>query len=296
MTTRSDYRPSSITRLLPALSLALLATACASGPQASPNDPIEPFNRVIFTINDKADEYVATPLAKGYRAVTPQPVRTAITNFYSNLADVGNFVNNVLQGKGVDAAETFMRIAVNSTLGIGGLIDIATPAGLSKHAQDFGLTMGVWGIPSGPYLVLPLFGPSSIRDGIGLYVNFQISPTTWVDQDYRYGLYFLGFLDARTNALGATDLLTLAALDKYSFVRDGYLQRRQYLIDGGSGKLPQYEDDDAPADAAPAAAPGAPASAPASAPAATPAEATAAPVPPPAGGAEKAPDESTRKE
>lgn len=296
MTHRPDSRSSRLARLLSALSLALLATACASGPQASPADPIEPFNRAVFTVNDKLDEYVATPLAKGYRAVTPQPVRTAVTNFYSNIGDVGNFVNNLLQGKGVDAAESFMRIAINSTLGIGGLIDIATPAGLGKHSQDFGLTLGVWGIPSGPYLVLPLFGPSSIRDGVGLYVNLQISPTTWIDQDYRYGMYFLGFLDARTNALGATDLLALAALDRYSFVRDAYLQRRQYLIDGGGGKLPQYDDDEAPADAAPAA-PGTPATAPAtSATSAAPADATAEPVPPPAGGAQKTPEGDGKKE
>ncbi|WP_420991635.1 VacJ family lipoprotein [Cupriavidus sp. 30B13] len=288
MTNRPDPQSSRLARLLSALSLALLATACASGPQASPADPIEPFNRAVFKVNDKLDEYVATPLAKGYRAVTPQPVRTAVTNFYSNIGDVGNFVNNLLQGKGVDAAESFMRIAINSTLGIGGLIDIATPAGLSKHSQDFGLTMGVWGIPSGPYLVLPLFGPSSIRDGVGLYVNFQISPTTWIDQDYRYGMYFLGFLDARTNALGATDLLSLAALDRYSFVRDAYLQRRQYLINGGGGKLPQYDDDDASTDAASPAAPGAPAAAPA--------DATSAPVPPPAGGVEQAPAGDGKKE
>lgn len=237
-------------RLLSALSLSLLATACATGPQANPDDPLEPLNRAVFKVNDKADEYVATPLAKGYRAVTPQPVRTAVTNFYSNLADVGNTVNNLLQGKGVDAAESFMRVAMNSVLGVGGLIDIATPAGLSKHSTDFGLTMGVWGVPAGPYLVLPLFGPSSIRDGAGLYVNFQLSPTTWVEKDVQWALWGVGFLDARTNALAATDLLSLAALDKYSFVRDGYRQRRQYLIQGGGGKLPDYEDTDAPAEGA----------------------------------------------
>ncbi|KJK24334.1 ABC transporter [Burkholderiaceae bacterium 16] len=254
-----------------ALSLSLLATACATGPQANPDDPLEPLNRVVFKVNDKADEYVATPLAKGYRAVTPQPVRTAVTNFYSNLADVGNTVNNLLQGKGVDAAESFMRVAMNSVLGIGGLIDIATPAGLSKHSTDFGLTMGVWGVPAGPYLVLPLFGPSSIRDGAGLYVNFQLSPTTWVEKDVQWALWGVGFLDARTNALAATDLLSLAALDKYSFVRDGYRQRRQYLIQGGGGKLPDYEDTDAPAEgAAPAPAGGA--------------------TPAPAGGEEKKPE------
>ena len=242
--------------------VALLAAGCATGPQANPDDPLEPMNRVVFKVNDKLDQYVATPVAKGYRAVTPQPVRTAVTNFYSNIADVGNFANNLLQGKGVDAAESLMRVAINSVLGIGGLIDIATPAGLQKHSQDFGLTLGTWGVPSGPYLVLPFFGPSSFRDGVGLYVNFQFDPTTYMDPAWRNSLFAMNVVDVRTNLLGATDLLSLAALDKYAFVRDAYVQRRRYLLEGGSGKLPNYGDDEETVGAAmpspsPAAAPAA---------------------------------------
>jgi phospholipid-binding lipoprotein MlaA len=249
-----------------ALTLATtLAAGCATGPNANPDDPLEPLNRAVYTVNDKLDQYVAEPVAKGYKAVTPQPVRTAVTNFYSNLADVGNFANNLLQGKGVDAAESLMRVAINSVLGIGGLIDIATPAGLLKHSQDFGLTMGVWGVPSGPYLVLPVFGPSSFRDGVGLYVNFKFDPTTYAEPAVRNSLYGLNVVDVRANLLGATDLLKLAALDKYAFVRDAYIQRRRYLIEGGSGKLPNYEEDE---------------SAPAAAPAAEPAKAPAAPAQP----------------
>ncbi|CAG2136405.1 Intermembrane phospholipid transport system lipoprotein MlaA [Cupriavidus yeoncheonensis] len=244
---------------------ALLAAGCATGPQANPDDPLEPMNRVVFKVNDKLDQYVATPVAKGYKAVTPQPVRTAVTNFYSNIADVGNFANNLLQGKGVDAAESLMRVAINSVLGIGGLIDIATPAGLQKHSQDFGLTLGTWGVPSGPYLVLPFFGPSSFRDGVGLYVNFQFDPTTYMDPAWRNSLFAMNVVDVRTNLLGATDLLSLAALDKYAFVRDAYVQRRRYLLDGGSGKLPNYGDDEETEGAA------MPAPSPASAPAAEPA-------------------------
>ena len=247
----------------------LLAAGCATGPQANPDDPLEPMNRVVFKVNDKLDQYVATPVAKGYRAVTPQPVRTAVTNFYSNIADVGNFANNLLQGKGVDAAESLMRVAINSVLGIGGLIDIATPAGLQKHSQDFGLTLGTWGVPSGPYLVLPFFGPSSFRDGVGLYVNFQFDPTTYLDPAWRNSLFAMNVVDVRTNLLGATDLLSLAALDKYAFVRDAYVQRRRYLLDGGGGKLPDYGDDEEAEGAAmptPASSP-APASAPGAEPA-----------------------------
>ena len=221
----------------------IFASGCATGPQASKDDPLEPMNRVVFKVNDTVDQYVAVPIAKGYQKVTPEPARTAVTNFFSNLADVGNFANNVLQGKGVAAAETLMRVAINSVFGIGGLIDIATPAGLPKHSQDFGLTLGVWGVPSGPYVVLPLFGPSSVRDGAGVYVGIRLDPTTYADPALRNSLYGANVLDVRANLLGATDLLSLAALDKYTFVRDAYLQRRRYLLGDGGGSLPDYGDD-----------------------------------------------------
>lgn len=271
---RLSHRPA---RLAFLALVPLLAAGCATGPQANPDDPLEPMNRVVFKVNDKLDEYVAKPVAKGYKAVTPQPVRTAVTNFYSNIADVGNFANNLLQGKGVEAAESLMRVAINSVLGIGGLIDIATPAGLQKHSQDFGLTLGTWGVPSGPYLVLPVFGPSSFRDGVGLYVNFWFDPTTYAEPAVRNSLYGMNVVDVRTNLLGATDLLSLAALDKYAFVRDAYVQRRRYLLEGGGGKLPDYgEDDEADGAAMPSQAP-APASAPATAPAVPAAPASGAP-------------------
>jgi phospholipid-binding lipoprotein MlaA len=226
------------------LLLSALLGGCATGPDASPNDPLEPFNRTVFSANDKIDKYVAIPLAKGYRKVTPSPVRTAVTNFFGNLGDVGNTVNNLLQGKGEDAVNSLMRIAVNTVFGIGGLIDIATPAGLRKHPQDVGLTLGTWGIPSGPYLVLPLFGPSSFRDGAGLAADFQLDPVTYTKPAVRNSLYGLNFVNTRTNLLGTTELIEQAALDKYSFVRDGYLQRRQNLIESRTGprNLPEYED------------------------------------------------------
>ncbi len=247
---------------------ALLCAGCASGPQASPDDPLEPLNRAVYQVNDKVDTYVAQPVAKGYKAVTPQPVRSAVTNFFANIGDVGNVVNNLLQGKAVDATESFMRVTINTVFGIGGLFDVATPAGLNRHSQDFGLTMGVWGLPSGPYLVLPFFGPSSVRDGVGLGANFLLDPTTYIDPVWRYSLFAVNVVDTRANLLGATDLLSLAALDKYAFTRDAYLQRRRYLIEGSRAdkNLPNYEDSEsegegqaapkpaaAPAGAAPAA-------------------------------------------
>ena len=226
------------------LMLSALLGGCATGPNASPNDPLEPFNRTVFRVNDKIDQYVAIPLAKGYRKVTPSPVRTAVTNFFGNLGDVGNAVNNLLQGKGEDAVNSVMRIAVNTVFGIGGLIDIATQAGLRKHPQDVGLTLGTWGISSGPYLVLPLFGPSSFRDGAGLAADFQLDPVSYTEPATRNSLYGLNFVNTRTNLLGATELLEEAALDKYTFVRDGFLQRRQYLIESRKGprKLPEYDE------------------------------------------------------
>jgi len=265
---------------LAAVSLSILATGCATGPQANPQDPLEPMNRAIFTVNDKIDTYAAQPLAKGYKAVTPEPARLAVTNFFANLADVGNFVNNVLQGKGVDATETMMRVAINSVLGIGGLIDVATAAGLDRHSQDFGLTLGTWGVPAGPYLVLPIYGPSSFRDGVGVAASIYLDPAHYFDPAWRNTMFGVNVINTRSNLLGATDLLTQAALDKYAFVRDAYTQRRQYLLNQGENALPTYdeeEDSEKGMEAKPSAPGGAPASAPA-APAA-PASSPAAPAP-----------------
>jgi phospholipid-binding lipoprotein MlaA len=231
-------------RAAPLLMLCALMGGCATGPNASPNDPLEPLNRSIFRVNDNIDQYVAIPLAKGYEKVTPTPVRNAVTNFFGNLGDVGNTVNNLLQGKAEDGLNSFMRFAVNTVFGIGGLFDVATPAGLPRHPQDVGLTLGKWGIPSGPYLVLPLFGPSSFRDGAGLAADFQLDLVSYAEPAVRNPLFGVNFVNTRTNLLGATELVEQAALDKYTFVRDGYLQRRQYLIENGAGrrKLPDYED------------------------------------------------------
>lgn len=245
--------PSRFPTALAAASLTLLATGCATGPNANPADPLEPMNRVVFTVNDKADTYVAQPLAKGYKFVTPEPARMAVTNFFNNFSDVGNFANNVLQGKPVEAVETMMRVAVNSVLGIGGLIDVATAAGMPRHNTDFGLTLGTWGVPSGPYLVLPLFGPSSFRDGVGVLGGIYMDPAHYFDVAWRNSMFGINVINTRTNLLGATDLLSQAALDKYAFVRDAYSQRRQYLLSGGGDALPSYEEDDE----SPAAAPGA---------------------------------------
>ena len=138
-------------------------TGCATGPNRNPNDPLEPMNRAMYKFNDTVDTNIAQPIAKGYQKVTPTPVRTAISNFFSNLGDLGNIANNLLQLRITDATEDLMRVAMNSVFGVAGLIDIATPAGLPKHHQDFGLTMARWGVPSGLYLVLPVFAEHDPR-------------------------------------------------------------------------------------------------------------------------------------
>jgi len=247
-----------------ALTAATLATGCATGPDRKPGDPLEPLNRTIFKFNDAIDRTVAVPIAKGYQKITPQPLRTAISNFFSNLGDLDNFANSMLQLHITDAAESLMRFAMNSTFGLGGLLDFATPAGLPKHKEDFGLTLGRWGVPSGPYLVLPLFGPSSFRDGLGYLVDFRANPITYMGWEYKYPLFFVQFVSVRSDLLGATTLLDQAALDKYSFVRDAYTQQRRSLLRASGAPpaaLPDYGDPDdsnaAPPDGASGAAPAA---------------------------------------
>ncbi|SAL72338.1 ABC transporter [Caballeronia terrestris] len=223
----------------------VLATAgCATGPDRRPGDPLEPMNRAIFKFNDGLDTYIARPVAQFYVDWTPSPFRTAVSNFFSNLGDVGNFANNLVQLKITDAAQDLVRFAFNSTFGIGGLIDIASQAGLPKHHQDFGLTLGHYGVPSGPYLVLPVFGPSSVRDATNWLVAYRLDPVSYTDPAVRNILFGVNFVSSRADLLGATDILSQAALDKYAFVRDAYTQRRQYLLTGGTGAaLPDYGDE-----------------------------------------------------
>lgn len=224
-----------------ALAAILILSGCATDPDRKPNDPLEPMNRQIFKFNDAADEYVVHPVAEGYVKVTPLPLRTAISNFFSNIGDVGNFANNLLQLKITDATQDFMRFAFNSTFGIGGLIDWATPAGLPKHHQDFGLTLGHYGAPAGPYLVLPLFGPSSVRDATRWIADYPFSLGTYLATDVDVALWGVHIVSERADLLGATNILSLVSLDKYAFVRDAYTQRRQRQLTGvADAPLPDY--------------------------------------------------------
>lgn len=228
-----------------ALAVCLLASGCATGPNRHPGDPLEPMNRAVFKFNDTVDTAIAVPIAKGYQKVTPTPLRTAISNFFSNLGDLGNIANNLLQLRITDATQDVMRVAMNSVFGVAGLIDVASLAGLPKHHQDFGLTLARWGVPSGPYLVLPVFGPSSFRDGVGRAVDVRFNLLNYIEPAARNPMYIAQFISARSDLLGATDLLQQAALDKYSFVRDAYVQQRRALTYHGGGEeesLPNYNE------------------------------------------------------
>ena len=220
------------------VALLALASGCATRPGGDERDPFEGFNRGVTRFNDEADRLVLKPVASGYVAVVPELVRTGVSNFFSNLEDVWTFVNSVLQLKGRAAADTFGRLMINTTFGLGGIFDIASDAGIDKYHEDFGLTLGRWGVGPGPYLVLPLLGPSTLRDGLATGIETNGSPVSRVDHvPTRNSLYALSIVDKRSAFLNAGNLLEEAALDKYAFTRDAYLQRRRNLLapDGGVG-------------------------------------------------------------
>lgn len=228
-------------RVLAAATLAVTA-GCATGPDRNPADPLEPLNRATWRFNDALDRGIAKPVARGYNAVVPRPLRTGVGNFFSNLGDFPTMLNNFAQLRFQDGMSDLMRIAVNTSFGLLGVLDVATPAGLVKHDQDFGLTLGHYGVASGPYLVLPLFGPSTIRDAAGFGVDQYTSPTTYAEPDVRNTLWGINFVSTRARYLDATKLLEQAALDEYLFVRDAYLaQRKSKLNQGKPEALPDYE-------------------------------------------------------
>lgn len=219
-------------RTAPALLLAVGLAGCATGPDANPRDPLEPFNRGVSEFNDAVDGMVLKPVATVYRDTAPDLLRTGVNNFFENLRDVWSFVNATLQLKPQAAAENGLRVGVNTFFGFGGVFDIASEMGIERTRLDFGQTLGRWGVPSGPYLVLPIFGPSSFRDAAGFSVETRGDLVSRVDDiPARNSLYTLRAVETRANLLRATTMLEGAALDKYSFTRDVYLQRRQSQID-----------------------------------------------------------------
>ncbi len=215
-----------------ALVLAVLQ-GCAMSPNANPRDPWEPFNRNVSNFNEGLDQAVLKPVATAYQNVTPQIMRTGVNNFFGNIADVWSLVNNVLQFKPAESVETLFRVGVNTTIGLVGLIDVASDLKLQKHTEDFGQTLGFWGMPTGPYVVLPLLGPSTLRDSLALPVDAKGNLVSHLDDvALRNSLIALRLVDRRASLLRAGELLDAAALDKYSFTRDAYLQRRRARIFG----------------------------------------------------------------
>ena len=228
-----------------ALFLAVVAACgCATSPDADPRDPLEPMNRAVYEFNDTFDQAIATPVAKAYRGVLHVEIRNRISNFWSNIGDVFIGVNNVLQGKFQDGVEDWARVAFNSTIGLFGIHDVASDMGLEKHDEDFGQTFGRWGVGSGPYLVIPFIGPSTLRDGTGLVLDFHFDP--WNDvtpSSFRDPMWALRFVNRRAELLDASSLLEQAALDRYIFLRDAYLQRRRNQIYDGQPPRRREEDD-----------------------------------------------------
>ena len=228
--------------------VVVLAQGCATGPNANPADPLEPFNRTVFDLNDGLDRAIFKPVAMAYKEVTPSPVRTGVNNFFNNIADVWSVVNNALQFKPKETLETGMRVAFNTVFGFAGVLDIGTEMGLARNRQDFGQTLGYWGIEPGPYVVLPFFGPSSVRDTVGTVVDSSVDlVNNTKNVPTRNSLIGLRVVDTRAQFLGATDVLDQAALDKYSFTRDLYLQRRANSIGKESTQKEERYDLPAPA-------------------------------------------------
>lgn len=231
-----------------AWTLVVLTMADASWAQGltKPNaDPWESFNRKMFAFNDSLDQAVLKPVARTYVDVTPQFIRTGVSNFFGNLRDIWSAANSALQAKPAAALENTGRFLINTTVGIYGLFDFATPLGLERHTEDLGQTLGWWGVSSGPYVVLPIFGPSTVRDGLGLVVDSQASIISHVsDISHRNTLYAGRVIDLRAQLLPLTDQVERVALDKYTFTRDAYLQKRlNDIYDGDPPESDPLLDD-----------------------------------------------------
>jgi phospholipid-binding lipoprotein MlaA len=208
-----------------------------------PRDPIEGFNRAVFTFNEGLDTVLIRPVAKGYEAVLPGPVRTGVSNFYNNIGDLFISVNSLLQGKPADAVGDAARFVFNSTFGIIGIFDVASEMGIEKHEEDFGQTFGRWGAGPGPFLMLPIYGPRNVRDAAGLVLDVAVDPVSNTEHvPTRNTLTAVRLVNERAILLPADKIIEEAALDKYSYIRDAYLQRRRSLVyDGRPPREPEDE-------------------------------------------------------
>ena len=247
----TNFPVNSVYLLLLVISLALLG-GCASVPgPPDERDPFESYNRAMYAFNDSVDNAVLRPVARTYKDYTPDVLQTGISNFFDNIGDLTVMVNNLLQFKIENAVSDFGRILWNSTVGIFGLIDVASHMGLQKHDEDFGQTLAVWGVPDGPYIVLPLLGPSNMRDTVGLVGDIYVDPLFQIEEEGNvyWGAVILRFIDTRADLLSASRVLEQAAIDPYIFVRDAYLQHRRNLIYDGDPPLDETMKFDPASDA-----------------------------------------------
>jgi phospholipid-binding lipoprotein MlaA len=232
---------------LAVLALALLFAGCATVKQArmAPGqrlDPWENWNRKVFAFNEELDERLLKPVATAYADVVPQPVRNGVGNFFGNVLDAWSAVNNFLQGKITRGFQDVMRVGTNTLFGIFGVVDIATEMGFDHQYEDFGQTLGTWGVGAGAYLVLPVFGPSSVRDAAALPLDRAASPAVLINNGaWQAGIITLQIVNTRASLLGASSVIEDIALDKYTFLRDAYLQRRRSLV--FDGDVPEAPDE-----------------------------------------------------
>jgi len=222
----------------PALSRAALAVAVAlvAGCAAAPSreDPFEPMNRALYQFHDTVDTAVVKPVARAYIDIVPELVRTGVSNVFNNIEDLISAVNSLLQGKLDKFDDDLARVVLNTAFGVGGIFDLASMVGIERGNEDFGQTFGAWGLPQGPYLFVPFFGPTTVRDGSGTIVRIMVGPVGYIGEvPLRNSLYGLGAVDLRAQALSAGAIVDTAALDRYLFIRNAYLQRRRYLLYDG---------------------------------------------------------------
>ncbi len=225
-----------------ALAAALALTGCATPTATSRADPFEPINRAAYAIHEPFDRVIVRPMIQAWADLVPPVIRRPLANFYNNIEDLFSGINGMLQGKLDKAGHDFGRVMLNTSFGLGGLLDFASEAGIPRGDEDFGQTFGAWGIPQGPYLFIPLFGPTTARDGTGFLIRIAVGPVGYInDVPLRNILYGIGYVEGRAQLLDAQTLVDRAALDPYTFIRRSYLQRREYLTYEGN---PPRKDDD----------------------------------------------------
>lgn len=229
----------------PPAALVAVAAALLAGCAATPSrvDPFEPFNRAMYEVHEVIDPNITRPLAQAYVDLVPKPIRAVVSNVFNNIDDLFSAVNGLLQGKPDKAGHDLGRVILNTGFGFGGIFDLASEMGIERGNEDFGQTFAVWGFDHGPYLFIPVFGPTSVRDGTGVLLRIAAGPVGFIpDVPLRNSLYGVGAVDVRAQALGASAIVDTAALDRYLFIRNAYLQRRRYLVHDGAP--PREKDDD----------------------------------------------------